>query len=217
MAVLLFEHGMDPNRPNWVRRTPLHHFAEHGDLESAALFIEHGADINAREEDYCSTPLALAAKSGQIRMVEFLLRQGAKPILPDDPPWATPLQWATRRGHDAIVRLMSEYERTGGLPVHNLEYFETLVHDLVEAYRSGNNEAFRSILDLFQIERQLTWDRPAQPERIARLRRFVRERLGRRSDDDSESESLALADARLLVARSHGFESWEHLMKNTQG
>ena len=39
-------------------------------------------------------------------MVEFLLARGARPSLPDDPPWATPLEWAARRGHDKIVRLL---------------------------------------------------------------------------------------------------------------
>ena len=43
MALLLFEHGMNPSLPNWVRSTPLHHFAQKGDLESAALFLDHGS------------------------------------------------------------------------------------------------------------------------------------------------------------------------------
>ena len=72
-------------------------------MESAAIFIDHGADLHARDEEICSTPLGWAAKFGQTPMVEFLLRRGAKPNLPDDPPWATPLAWATRRGHHEIV------------------------------------------------------------------------------------------------------------------
>src|SRR5262249_12329775 len=93
MALFLFEHGMDPNRPNWLRATPLHHFAEHGDVESAALFLDQGADVHARDEEFCSTPLAWAARCGRTNMVEFLLRRGARPTLADDPPWATPLAW----------------------------------------------------------------------------------------------------------------------------
>jgi ankyrin repeat protein len=112
LATLLFEHGMDANRPNWLHITPLHQFAEHGDVESAALFLDHGADLHARDEEFRSTPLAWAARCGQPRMVEFLLRRGAKPNLPDDPSWATPLAWATRRGHENIVRLLTEYEES---------------------------------------------------------------------------------------------------------
>jgi len=111
MAEFLFSQGMDPNRPNWVRRTPLHHFAGSGDLEGAALYLDHGADIDARDDEDRSTPLALAARQGRLDMVKFLLARGAKPDLPDDPPWATPLAWATRRGHQDIVRLLAQ---TGG-------------------------------------------------------------------------------------------------------
>ncbi|MGQ0642958.1 MAG: ankyrin repeat domain-containing protein [Gemmatimonadaceae bacterium] len=116
MAEFLFTNGMDPNRPNWVRRTPLHHLASDGDVESAALFIDHGADINARDAEDRSTPLAFAARKGKVQMVKFLLQRGAKPRLPDDPSWATPMAWATRRGHEDVVRLLKEYERTGALP-----------------------------------------------------------------------------------------------------
>ena len=103
---LLFKHGMDPGRPDWLGITPLHLFAMRNDLDKAALFIEYGADIHARDEDICSTPLGWAAKFGQVPMVEFLLNKGAKSNLPEDPPWATPLAWATRRGHGAIVELL---------------------------------------------------------------------------------------------------------------
>jgi len=106
---LLFEHGLNPSQPDWLRATPLHHFARNGDVEKATLFIEHGADLHARDEDICSTPLGWAAKSGQTEMVELLLKHGAKPNLPDDPQWATPLQWATRRGQAGIAELLTRH------------------------------------------------------------------------------------------------------------
>jgi len=58
---LLFRHGMNPSQPDWLRITPLHHFARTGDVEMAQIFIEKGADLNARDEDICSTPLGWAA------------------------------------------------------------------------------------------------------------------------------------------------------------
>jgi ankyrin repeat protein len=106
---LLFEHGMDPSHPDWMRVTPLHRFAMKGELEKAALFLDHGADLNARDEELCSTPLGWAAKYGKTLMVELLLSRGATPNLPDDPPWATPLAWATRRGHNEIVALLKRH------------------------------------------------------------------------------------------------------------
>jgi ankyrin repeat protein len=109
---LLFEHGMDPSQPDWLHMTPLHQFARTGNVESAALFIDHGADLHARDEDICSTPLGWAAKFGRMPMVELLLQRGAKPNLLDDPPWATPLAWATRRGHTDVVQLLRQHGAT---------------------------------------------------------------------------------------------------------
>jgi RNA polymerase sigma factor (sigma-70 family) len=112
---LLFQHGMDPSQPDWLRTTPLHQFARKGDAEKAAIFIEHGADLHVRDEDICSTPLGWAAKFGKTNMVELLLKHGAKPNMPDDLPdfaWATPLAWATRRGHTEIVELLKQHGAT---------------------------------------------------------------------------------------------------------
>jgi ankyrin repeat protein len=106
---LLFEHGMNASAPDWLGVTPLHHFARNGDVEKAALFIDHGANLHARDEDICSTPLGWAAKFGKRPMVELLLRRGAKCDLADDPPWATPLAWATRRDHADIAALLRQH------------------------------------------------------------------------------------------------------------
>ncbi len=106
---LLFAHGMNPSYPDWLGITPLHQFARKGEMEKARWFIAHGADLNARDEDICSTPLGWAAKFGQLEMVRLLLKHGAKTNLKDDPKWATPLQWAVRRGHDKIARLLKKH------------------------------------------------------------------------------------------------------------
>jgi ankyrin repeat protein len=100
---LLFQHGMNPSAPDWLGITPLHHFARNGDVEKATLFLDHGANLHARDEDIGSTPLGWAAKFGQKAVVELLLARGAKPNHPDDPPWATPLAWARRRNHPEIT------------------------------------------------------------------------------------------------------------------
>lgn len=106
LTELLFAHGMDPGRPDWLGITPLHEIARHGNVEAAALFLDRGADLHARDEDICSTPLGWASKFGQKPMAELLLQRGTKPNLPDDPPWATPLAWSTRRGHPEIAGLL---------------------------------------------------------------------------------------------------------------
>jgi hypothetical protein len=44
-------------------------------------------------------------------MVEFLLSRGAITSLPDDPPWATPLAWAERRGHAKVAHILKKHGR----------------------------------------------------------------------------------------------------------
>jgi ankyrin repeat protein len=116
MLRTLLEHGMNPNLMNWQHQTLLH-LVCHGpnpsgsDVERAALLLDAGADINAREEEYCSTPLGWAARRNARQMVEFLLSRGAPANLPDDEPWATPLAWAARRGHAEVAAILREAEQ----------------------------------------------------------------------------------------------------------
>ncbi len=109
MTRVLLEHGMNPNLPNWQRVTPLHDICSRGGRgrpdanrhELLDLFLEFGADINAMDEEYRSTPLGWAARNGLADMVELLLACGADPGLAGE-PWATPVAWARRREHAEI-------------------------------------------------------------------------------------------------------------------
>jgi ankyrin repeat protein len=109
LTEFLFASGMNPSTPDWLGITPLHEFARKGDLENAGIFLDHGADLGARDEDICSTPLGWAAKFGRREMVALLLSRGAAVNSPNDPHWATPLAWATRRGHDEIADILREH------------------------------------------------------------------------------------------------------------
>lgn len=108
-AEYLLEHGMDPDHMNFHRTTLLHYMASEGEMAKARLLVKHGADINAIDDEYRSTPLGLAARRGQLEMVRFLLDAGADPEL-SGASWATPRAWAHKRGHLEIVRLL---EATG--------------------------------------------------------------------------------------------------------
>jgi ankyrin repeat protein len=109
LTELLFNHGMNPSRPDWLGITPLHQFARKGDIENARIFLDHGADLNTRDEDIRSTPLGWAAKFGRLPMAELFLERGAKLNLPDDPAWASPLKWAERRGHEQVAELLKQH------------------------------------------------------------------------------------------------------------
>ena len=106
LTEFLFQSGMNPNLAGWLGVTPLHRFARQGEIDNAAIFLDHGANLDARDEEFCTTPLGYAALNGKLQMTEFLLTRGARPSLPDDPPWATPIAIATHRGHDEIVCLL---------------------------------------------------------------------------------------------------------------
>ncbi|MFI5228882.1 MAG: ankyrin repeat domain-containing protein [Gemmatimonadales bacterium] len=101
-ARFLLEHGMNPNRMNWHRFTLLHHMAAAGELAKAKLLIDHGADIDAIDDEYRSTPLGVAARWGRSEMVSLLLERWAGASLAGS-AWALPLAWAEKKGHGEIA------------------------------------------------------------------------------------------------------------------
>ncbi len=104
-AEFLLQQGMDPNHMNWHRLTLLHHMAAEGELRKAQLLIAHGADIDAVDEEYRSTPLGLAARRGQRELVSLLLERGADPDLAGT-PWARPLAWARKKGQQEVADVL---------------------------------------------------------------------------------------------------------------
>jgi ankyrin repeat protein len=92
---------MNANHMNWRRFTLLHDMAFTGDVRKARLLVDHGADINAIDDEYRSTPLGYAAHWGKLDMVTMLLERGADPNT-SGAPWSTPLAWARKKGHAEI-------------------------------------------------------------------------------------------------------------------
>jgi ankyrin repeat protein len=76
--------------------------AAEGEVGKARLLLDHAASIDAIDEEYRSTPLGLAARRGQLALVELLLDRGADVQLAGT-PWAMPLAWAVKKGHDAVA------------------------------------------------------------------------------------------------------------------
>ena len=111
MLRTLLSRGRSPDVMNWQRQTLLHHVCGQQDptaaaIDEAAILIDAGANVSARDEEYRSTPLGGAARTNAIDMVKFLLSRGAPTNLPDDELWATPLQWAERRQHQEIAEIL---------------------------------------------------------------------------------------------------------------
>jgi ankyrin repeat protein len=105
MAAFLLENGMNPNVMSWHHVTVLHDMAQKGELYKAGLLIKHGAEIDAIEEEYQSSPLGLAARWGQGAMVSYLLKQGAD-ANKAGAEWSTPMAWARKKGFGEIEKIL---------------------------------------------------------------------------------------------------------------
>jgi ankyrin repeat protein len=73
----------------------------------ARLLLEHGADVNARENDR-STPLHVAARNGRVEVVRVLLEHGAN-VAAEGEDGKTASQFASEIGHEEIAKLLSEH------------------------------------------------------------------------------------------------------------
>jgi ankyrin repeat protein len=120
LRLLLEREGLTPDYPTASGMTLLHNLCGRDvrnrtmkrRTECAAILLDAGANILARDDEYRSTPLAWAARNNLPDMVEFLLVRGAPTNLPDDEPWATPLAWAERRGHTTIAATLRAHGAT---------------------------------------------------------------------------------------------------------
>ena len=106
-AAYMLEKGMNPNTMNWHHVTILHDMAQKGYIEKAELLLKHGANINAIDEEYKSTPLGMAVRWGQTEMVKFLLSKGADAEL-SGAKWSHPLTWAIKKGYSEIEEILRQ-------------------------------------------------------------------------------------------------------------
>jgi ankyrin repeat protein len=80
-------------------------------LARARILLDAGARLDVRDEGEKSTPLGWACCFGRLDMARLFLEYGADPVEADAESWATPREWAKRKGHTAIVALLDEYKR----------------------------------------------------------------------------------------------------------
>ncbi|MEQ1605511.1 MAG: ankyrin repeat domain-containing protein [Pyrinomonadaceae bacterium] len=106
-ATYMMEKGMDPNTMSWQHVTILHDMAQKGHMDKARLLIKYGAEIDPIDEAYQSTPLGLAARWGNIEMVDLLLAEGADPNR-SGASWSTPISWARTKGNREVERALSK-------------------------------------------------------------------------------------------------------------
>ena len=83
---MLLAHGMSPDQMNWQHQTLLHLASTSDSTECAAILLDAGATIIARDDDYRSTPLAWArpGQSAGRRAVVDAARLGGPAWAPAD-------------------------------------------------------------------------------------------------------------------------------------
>ena len=125
---------------------------------------------------------------------------------PNSPPKPTlrDVQHALAREHgfsgwpDLKQKLTASAQQT----TRALGHFEEMADALLQAYRTGTPAA---------MERHwaLTWHRRNHQA----MRTYTQLDLGRQAGAADQNDDITLDDARFLVAREHGFERWDALVK----
>jgi ankyrin repeat protein/curved DNA-binding protein CbpA len=81
--------------------------AEYGDFDIVRLLLEHGADPNSSNDDYCGNALHGACKKGRAEVVRLLLEYkantGAKAFYDHIVKYRTAMYIAQKEGHESVV------------------------------------------------------------------------------------------------------------------
>ena len=101
--------GNEDSEDNFgLRRIPLMLAVGEGRLDVVEYLIDHGADVN-KKDDICNrTALHYVSKRGQIEVVELLLSKGAE-IDVEDENHRTPLLLAAAEGHNDTVLYLIDH------------------------------------------------------------------------------------------------------------
>ena len=109
---LILDAGADPNQQPDKCQIPILHCATEshysGSLGVSKMLVEAGADIEATNSNGW-TPLLLAAKKGETRIIRFLLDVGANAAVKEQKTGRGALQWAAITGHLEAVHLLLQH------------------------------------------------------------------------------------------------------------
>jgi hypothetical protein len=113
---------------------------------------------------------------------------------------------AVEHGFSGWTELKRKLTGAAEQTARTLRQFEDMAEALLEAYRTGAPAA---------MERHwaLTWHRRNHQG----MRTYVQLDLGRHAGAANQNDDITLDDARYLVAREHGFECWDALVKYYAG
>lgn len=125
----------------------------------------------------------------------------ANPQAPET-PCLRDVQHALAREHglDGWSALLSLFHSSSPAAQPTLQQYREMAEALLDAYRTGAPAA---------LERH--WKHTWHRRNWLVLRTYVQLDLGRRPDAAYDDVDVSLADAQFLIAREHGFESWQAL------
>jgi ankyrin repeat protein len=109
IAALLLRHGADPaaQETRYWGGTPLHWAAERQPV-LVQLLLQHGADINSRNQRTGQTPLHYCARCDDVpEVAELLLFHGADPTLRDNRAYI-PLDYAVKGNHPLVASVLRQ-------------------------------------------------------------------------------------------------------------
>jgi len=101
----MLKRGAQVNQKGWAA---LHYAAAAGSTEITSILLEHHAYIDA-ESPSGMTPLMIAAREGQEKVVELLLEQGADAALKDGGFHQTAAQFATHADKPWITKTINAH------------------------------------------------------------------------------------------------------------
>jgi hypothetical protein len=134
-----------------------------------------------------------------MQIVELFLANGADPSIENDDG-----QTAADRAESMGMFRVAALLRSSATPVRleRLEDFQAAAEVLLNAYRTGTPEAMERLY-------KYTWHRRTWQA----MRTYVQLDLGKRPATEGGDVDITLDDARFLLARGHGFESWAALVE----
>lgn len=134
----LLSMGADANSLSADGRSAIAWAARMGQVSIARLLLDRGASMHDALNRQRTTPLEEAAASGNLHIVELLIRRGADPNHRDRDGWSA-IHWAAEEGHQEIVSFLLNH---GANPNAVSSYGTSPLH----CAANGGNPAIVSLL-----------------------------------------------------------------------